>query len=344
MRIAVDAHNILTDHQGIGRYVRTLLRCWVEDSELELTLLLRSVLPWLSRRRIASVLGCDRFMLATRVPARADVVWHPWNGTFFESKRPSVVTMHDAVPFAFPAQDPARRLHQQGPFLRSASTARLVIAVSKAGAREIVARVGVPEERVRVVYHGVAPFFSPCEQHGSENRRYVLFVGNPEHEVKNFALLHRAYARAWPVGEGPDLLVVGGRAAGYPDVRFLEPILATGAAQAGDARLRDLYRGALALCVPSRYESFGMPLLEAMACGTPVLAARSGAIPEVAGDAALLLDAGDEAAWAQALRAIDGDVELRRRLRRAGLDRARGFRWERTAAQTLGVLQEAVGC
>jgi|SRR5579872_757597 len=339
MRLAVDAHNVLVDHQGIGRYVRTLLRAFTRESELELTLLLRRIVPWMTARRMRRLLGSDRFALATRVPSDADVVWHPWNGTFFDSTRPGVVTMHDAVPFAFPASDPARRSHEQEPFLRSRS-ARLVIAVSHIGAREIVARVGVPEERVRVIYHGVAPVFSPAEE--ETGGRYLLFVGKPAQPLKNFALLHRAYVRAWPDGDGPELVVIGGDAAGYAKVR-VAPLIREGGAAEADERMRDLYRGALALCVPSRFESFGMPVLEAMACGTPVLAARTGALPEIAADAALLLDVDDEAAWAAAIRAIAGDGALRARLRAAGLRRARGFRWERCAAQTLEVFREAIG-
>ncbi len=339
VHIAIDANNIVVDTQGIGRYVRTLLRTYVHDRELELTLLLRNIAPWLSRRRIAAIIGGDQFGLSTRVPSSVDVVWHPWNGTFFASPFPSVVTMHDAVPFAFPSADPARRSAEQEPFLRSARTASLVIAVSHAGARDIVARVGVPQERVRVVYHGVAPIFSPDA--GERAGSYLLFVGNAGQRLKNFALLHRAYTCAWPHGDGPGLVAVGGSSVAYAGVRSIPAIRKGGAGGHGDQRIRDLYRGALALCVPSLYESFGMPMLEAMACGTPVLAARTGAMPELSGGAAWLLDPMDEKGWTAALRTIAEDKTLRARFRAAGLAHTRTFRWEQCAAQTLDVLREA---
>ena len=343
MRLAVDAQNVLTDCQGIGRYVRTLLRLFLADPHVEATLMVRAVVPLVTRHRIAALLERGRFATASAVPRAADVVWHPWNGTFFESERPSVATVHDAVPFAFPSADPVRRAREQEPFLRTARTARLIIAVSQAGAREISARLGVPEERVRVIYHGVAPIFSPAPAKGASARGagYLLFVGNPMQELKNFALLHRAYRRAWEAGRGPELVVVGGAADGFEGARCVPAIRGGGASRDADGRMSELYRGALALCIPSHFESFGMPMLEAMACGTPVLAAATGALPEISGGAALLLDADDEELWAEALRSVAGDGALRARLRAAGIERARSFSWERCAAQTLAVLEEA---
>jgi glycosyltransferase involved in cell wall biosynthesis len=101
-----------------------------------------------------------------------------------------------------------------------------------------------------------------------------------------------------------------------------------------EARLRGLYRDAAALVYPSRYEGFGLPVLEAMACGTPVIAARAGSIPEVLGDAGTLLDPDDEPAWTRAIDAVVSDAGLRARLRAQGIARAREFTWARTAAIT----------
>jgi glycosyltransferase involved in cell wall biosynthesis len=99
----------------------------------------------------------------------------------------------------------------------------------------------------------------------------------------------------------------------------------------GDTLLRDLYRGALALCVPSYYEGFGLPLLEAMACGTPVVASNASSLPEVGADAALYASPHDVEAWVDALRRIASDTPLRERLRDAGLQRVSAFSWDESA-------------
>jgi alpha-1,3-rhamnosyl/mannosyltransferase len=108
-----------------------------------------------------------------------------------------------------------------------------------------------------------------------------------------------------------------------------------------DAQLVTLYRDAVALVYPSRYEGFGLPVLEAMACGTPVIASRAASMPEVLGDAGVLLDPDDEPGWAEAIARVMTDQWERGRMRKAGLTRAREFTWTRTAALTLDVYRQA---
>ena len=105
-----------------------------------------------------------------------------------------------------------------------------------------------------------------------------------------------------------------------------------------DSQLLTLYRGAAALVYPSRYEGFGLPVLEAMACGTPVIASRAASIPEVLGDAGVLLDPDDEPGWADAIAAVVNDEWQKGRMRKAGLTRAKEFTWARTASITLDVV------
>src|SRR5438270_7254812 len=123
MHIAVDAHNVLTDRRGIGVYVRAVLRRFYEHDALTVTSLVRHPLPILLRSALAREIDVARPRVASTVPRDADVVWHPWNGMFFDGGRKNVVTMHDVAPFAFPNADIELRQREQRPFLRSAQHA-----------------------------------------------------------------------------------------------------------------------------------------------------------------------------------------------------------------------------
>jgi glycosyltransferase involved in cell wall biosynthesis len=335
LRLAVDARVIAHDTRGIGRYARAILRRLAQRDDVELTLLADGPFPARSRDSYARALGSDAFRVSSRAGRDLDLLWHPANGTFFSSPLRSVATIHDAVPFRYPDPDVKRREHAQRPFLRSTETATRVIAVSFFGRSEIHEMLGAPLEQIEVIEHGVETSFSPGEAAplppALHAQPFLLFVGDPIGEPrKNFDLLYEAYRRAWPDADGPALAVAGPRA---PELRGvihagnLGDDLVAGRSDA----LRACYRGALAVTVASYHETFGMPLLEAMACGTPVIAARASSLPEVGGDAALYAPADDAEAWAAALRRITGDEKLRTRLRAAGLERAARFSWETSA-------------
>jgi glycosyltransferase involved in cell wall biosynthesis len=307
--------------------------------DVELTLLTLGPFAFGHRRAYARALGSQRFALRTRPSARLDLIWHPANGTFFSCKLPSIVTIHDAVPFRFPDPDPKRRRHAQQPFLRSARTADRVIAVSAFGRDEIRELLGIGVERIVVIYHGVEPSFSPGPAQGLPGGlirgRYLLFVGDPVGEPrKNFHLLYDAYRRAWPSGGAPPLAVAGPRAPDLPGVVHAGN-QAEDLSARGDSAMRALYRGAIALAMASYHETFGMPMIEAMACGTPVIASQASCLPEIGGDAAIFAPPHDAAAWASALRRVCDDASLRDRLRIAGLHRAARFNWDESAARHL---------
>lgn len=332
LRVAVDAHNLLTDWRGIARYVRAVLVRLAARDDVELTLLTHRRL--FARRALRRVLAGDRFRTARRVPRDADVVWHPWNGTFFASDRPAVVTVHDAVPFAFPAAGAARRHSEQEPWRRSAAGARAFLANSRFTADEAERYLGIDPARVTVTPLAVErEHFNPAGPRAAlpDGRRFVLYAGADEPR-KNVATLAAAHARAFPNGEVA--LAAAGDAPAQPGVVALgrlEP-----------AQLAAWYRGALAVAVPSLYEGFGFPLLEAMACGTAVAATRATSLPEVGGDAPLWIDAPlDVDAWAAALRALAGDDTLRARHAADGVRRAATFSWDTCANATLGVLRDA---
>jgi glycosyltransferase involved in cell wall biosynthesis len=207
---------------------------------------------------------------------------------------------------------------------RSARKADRIIAVSDRTRDDLVELYRIPESKIRVIPHGVDPAFSPGDGHPEG---YLLFVGAVQRRKNPGAVLEAANDLQLP------LVVVG------PE---REPALADELRRLGaDLRgyvekpqLAQLYRGAVCLVAPSRYEGFGLPVLEAMASGTPVVAAPDPALVEVAGDAAVYADEGDIAG------AILHAVERREELRAAGLERAARFTWAETARRTVEVYRE----
>jgi glycosyltransferase involved in cell wall biosynthesis len=344
LRIAVDARVVAEDTRGIGRYARAILRRLAQRDDVELTLLAPGPLPFRLRRSYTRAIDSPAFALHARAGRNHDLIWHPANGTFFGSSLPSVATIHDAVPFRYPDPDPKRRAHAQDPFVRSARTARRIIAVSEFGRDELIAVFGIEPERVKVIHHGVEPSFSPGTAQplpaGVEAGRYLLFVGDPIGEPrKNFSLLYEAYRRAWPEGtRGPALVVAGPQAPQLPGVVHAGNV-GDDLTERTDDRMRALYRGAIALALASYHETFGMPMLEAMASGTPVIASRASSLPEIGGDAAWYAPPDDAQAWADALRLVAGDAALRGRLRIAGLDRAANFSWDASAQAHLDLFR-----
>jgi alpha-1,3-rhamnosyl/mannosyltransferase len=330
--VAVDARFAVLDTRGIGRYARSVAPLVAAMPGVTCAF----VAPgWgAPRRRIAAALGVEAHDVVARVPSDAAVLWNPSNGTDLDSAAPNVTTVHDVVPFAFPAARSRVREREQAPLLRTAVRARRIIADSAFGAGEIAARLHVERERIVVVELGVgAPFSALGARHVLPGGRpYILHVG--AHDLrKNVDTLVAAWRRAFPAGE--------------PALAFTHPpaALPPGAVVAearDDERLAEWYRGALFVAVPSLDEGFGLPVLEAFACGVPALVSRAAALPEPGGDVAVYVDEPRSVdAWTEGLRSLAAGDERRDRLRVAGIERAALFSWRRCAERTLDVLREA---
>ncbi len=241
------------------------------------------------------------------------------------SRRPVVVTVHDLALLRHPEAFPVWHRHTGRLVLRhGVQRADAVVAVSAFTRGELVELLRIPEERIRVVPNGIEPLFSSAGPAASGD--YVLAVGTLEPR-KNLAGAVEAARLA-----GVELRVVGARGWGE--------VAAPGwVGRVDDEELAALYRGARCLVFPSVYEGFGLPVLEAMACGTPVVTSRGGATEEVAGGSAVLVDALDPRSIAAG---IDEAATRRDELRRLGIERAREFTWGRTADVVEALWRELV--
>ncbi|MFP4346152.1 MAG: glycosyltransferase family 4 protein [Anaerolineales bacterium] len=226
-----------------------------------------------------------------------------------------------------------------------------IIAVSEATRRDLMAAYNLPREKISVIHEAADPRFVPQPEKGVAAVRahyglpeeFLLYVGTIEPRKNLLRLLH-IWEGLYAAGEAPPLVIVGKR--GWLSDDFFAALETSPASEAViltgyvlDMDLPAIYAAATAFVFPSLYEGFGLPPLEAMACGTPVACGDGSSLPEVVGDAALLFDPTDEEALEEVLCRLLSDAELREDLRERGLRRAAQFSWERTARETLAVYE-----
>ena len=267
---------------------------------------------------------------------------------------PRVWTVHDIMPITHPAWYPPRHRYLARRALdlirRSPD---LVITVSAAVERDLLAQ-GIDPARIRVIHHGVDDRFratptptvveTVCAEHGVTRGTFLLAVGGISTR-KNLTVLAHALERVPPTRATPELLVTGPSRHGATEVldrlaRLGDRVRVTG--YLPDADVVVLMHAALALVHPSRDEGFGLVPLEAMAAGAPVLASRSGSVPEAMGSAGILLDPDDADGWAEAIERIRENDVHRDSLARAGVAHAARFTWERAATATQAVHLETL--
>ncbi len=369
VHVAINAHLLSSQpgyrSAGVHHYIYQLLRHLKQTDDLHYTVLAgEGGLPpdiSLSSRRSRWPTG--------RVPAR--ILWEqlgqPWtlhrinadlvHGPVFIAPLfctcPTVITIHDLsfirLPHLF---RPANRLYLTVMTRLSARRARRLIAVSAHTAAESAKLLGVPVERIDVIYHGVDPIFRPLPQDQVDAfrqkqelpERFVLCVGTLEPR-KNHARLVEAFARIYD-GESK-LVLVGGKGWLYDDVFAKVETLGLNEAVVfkGYVPNEDLswwYNAATVFAYPSLYEGWGMPILEAQACGTAVMASNAPPLPETAGDAALLANPQNVEEMATYLDRLLKDESLRSELQERGLGRAHQFTWMRTAQETACVYRRAL--
>lgn len=347
LHIGIDAWNLPGDHRGIGRYTRALLRCWsgYGRDQVALTLIIPEWPPLLHAPRYRQELGGLALPAIHRnsVTLKSfDLVWYPWNGMSWIPPGIGIATLHDASLFALPPDNPDTREREQRPFRVAAATATRVITDSHFSRGELAKHLNIELDRIDVVHLGVDPVRvapGPPTVTGS----YLLFVGETEAR-KGIDVLQEALAK---IPDRPQLIVAGKRSG--EDVPLKDdratsdpraPVRYLG--HVSEGVLASLYAHAKAVIYPSRYEGFGLPVLEAMAYGAPVIASDAAGIPEAGGDAALYFPSGDAEALANAIALVLSEDELADNLRELGRRRAALMTWDVTASQTIAAFERVI--
>ncbi|MBI5877743.1 MAG: glycosyltransferase family 4 protein [Chloroflexi bacterium] len=368
---AFDARTVQDHFPGIARYGFNLVSAMLDlDTGQQFELLgpppelntRFDLSPWQSKANArVTTIPASLFSLAGQWRARQWIarvkprLYHsPYYLMPYWTPCPSIVTVHDLIPLLYPQYFTAMQRLIFGMAMRLAvGRARWIIADSESTARDLRARLHARTDRVVVIHLGVDPVMQPAPAENIEALRahyglpepYVLYVGsNKPH--KNLLRLVEAYARIAEREQTP-LVVAGHWDAEHPEAReraeqlgLGQSVRWLGAIPADD--LPALYSGATLFVFPSEYEGFGLPVLEAMACGAPVLCADSSSLPEVAGVAATLIDPRHIEGWSHAIERLLANAEQRAQMREAGLRRAARFAWSETARQTLAVYRRGV--
>jgi glycosyltransferase involved in cell wall biosynthesis len=356
MRVGYDEQVLLAQTRGgISRYIVHLVESFQSESDLDVDPVLGwrwtpnahaaeagmgSPVPAFNRTGRFEQLGLGAYYLANtrrrRQARRADVLHHTYyHPRFLAPGFPGlrVTTVHDMIPELYPESFTTRDPHLSKAAYVAASD--LVLCVSESTRRDLIEVYGDPGVPMPVTYLGVDPAFQPDLPRPSDlPERYVLFIGRRS-GYKDFDVLLQAWAEV--PDDGTALVVVGGGPLDESELARLRELRVeerTRHIEATDAQLRHIYAGALVFVFPSRHEGFGLPTLEAMASGLPVVLAHSSSHPEVGGDVARYFAPGDVGALTTSLLELLGDQELRAELGWAGVARARTFTWQDTARAT----------
>lgn len=372
MRIGLVAYGLDRPLSGISRYTLELRRALAAMSEGPEVLLLaagglrtfgdehnleRVSLP--GCRRLPGLVSLGNVMIPLMARhLHLDVVHDPTGVTPFllgAGPARTVVTVHDVFAWSCPGNSSLLDTWIYRRWLPSVLPGvDAVITVSQTSKKDIVSYLKVPPCKVHVIYEGVNVVYHPVSRDEATEVAtrynlppgYILFVGSIE-ERKNLRRLLHACAWLWQREEQRPLVVVGTRKWRYSGI--MQTIAELGVRHCviftgyvPDADLPAVYSAADVFVFPSLYEGFGLPPLEAMACGTPVICSNAGSLPEVVGDAAIMVDPCDVAGLAEAMHQVLTDADLAQELRTRGLARASQFTWQRTAQQTAAVYQRVL--
>lgn len=372
MRIGFDVTPLCTSRSGVGTYTNNLLEHLGQLPKTEILLLAHYIAHGmrLDDRSVSSIVDSANrnFRLNKTFWMQAVLPWnllglrtdicHFTNGVAsFWTPCPTVVTIHDMTLWKFPQYHYHRRLLAMRPFITlAARRAAAIIAVSQATKLDVIRTFGVDESRVHVIHEAPAPQFrplssmeilEPVRRRYNLTGRFVLYVGTIEPR-KNLVRLLEAFAHLRNADNLRHTLVLVGDRGWKDDAVFaaVERLALDGAVRfLGYVPIDDLvvlYNLADVLVFPSLYEGFGLPVVEAMACGTPVITSPNGSLKEVAGTAAEYVNPMDIESIAEGLRGVLQDQSRREELRSRGLAHVAGFSWDTAARQTLRLYEKTI--
>lgn len=379
MKIAIDARWIFREISGIGAYTRELIRHLAILDKANQYLLIFSDPELLKRTveetKIATVSAMTPVLVPYGVFSLKGQLALPgflrqqnvdiFHSTNFmiplltfprrQGRMRCVVTIHDVIPLVFPHHAPRSKKSRLFPVYKALMReigirATRVVTDSEASKQDIIRLLPMDASRadsVRVIYCGVGSHYRP-ETKGSaspDQAKTILYVGRAD-PYKNIATLIRAFAIVRAAVSAPvRLRIVGADDPRYPETKELARSLQVSdyidwTGYLSDTDMVKAYQQADVLMHPSRYEGFGLQIVEAMACGLPVVCSRGGSLPEVAGEAAITHDADDVAGFAQSLQRVLTDPVLANSMTEKGYANVTRFSWEKTAKATLAVYHE----
>ncbi len=366
-RIGIDARLTYYTQGGIAQYTQHLIRALAALEPAHEFLILHSrkdtrnlaITP--DQRRIRCWTPAhhrfERLALAVEIaPLRLHLLHSPDFIPPLDGRYRSVITVHDLAFLRYPQfLTAASRRYYNNQIAAAVARADAIIAVSEATRADLLDLLNVPPQKITVIAEAAGEQFHPIPPEEVKRLRakrslptgYILFVGTIEPRKNINGLLH-AYAHLRTIlPDAPPLVVVGKR--GWldeevftlcKDLALEQWVIWYGSADPAD--LPALYSGAAVFCLPSFYEGFGLPSLEAMACGTPVIVSNCSSLPEVVGEAGLLVNPHDASEIAEALRRVLTDSDLAAEMRQRGLQRAAMFSWAETARQTLALYERTL--
>ena len=370
MKIAIDIRTINKPRSGVGYYVTNLIQklqdidednqyCLISNNgEYENTFRAQANFEnhrtWVSNENHLFGDFWESFYLPRLLEKKNVSVFHgpAFMVPLIKRNMATVVTIHDIVSFIMPDTIPMKYAFYMRNLIKLVSRkADRIISVSHSTKKDLIAWLGVPEEKITVVHQAVSETFYPAENGdgGAQIRRrfgihgrYMLFVGNLEPR-KNLSRLMEAFAMARERLGGPIQLVICGKKGWlcsgilktYERIRRGDDILITNYVNEQD--LLGLYQNAEMFVFPSRYEGFGLPALEAMACGAPVITSNVSSLPEITGGAAMLINPSDVGEISEAMVKLANCASLRSELKEKGFRQAKLFSWAKTARETLDV-------
>lgn len=357
MHIVTDARMVKDRNFGIARYAYNLVKSLADiDSLNKYTVLV-------CNDALSMVVKADNFKFY-RTPVKWKSIPEQWELPLLLKKiKPdifhatsfvapllqpckTIVTMHDLIHLIFPKDyGPQQKFYYRFIVQNALKSAARIIADSASTKNDLIRRLGVPENKVSVISLAAEEIFRPIvdekalgvfrkEHHLPD--KFILYVGNRKRH-KNLAVLVRAFDLFKQKDQsGYKLIMTGQKDEG---IDHGENIVFAGEIE--DASLPLLYNAASLFVMPSLYEGFGLPALESMACGIPVISSNVSSLPEVVGDAGILVDPSDEKALAEAMRKVLSDPALARSMREKGLERSKEFSWTKCASETLALYQSA---